>query len=111
MTDDTITEPVALKKEQDENDPRPGAPTTQPTVPTRPRQRAMKLSEMTKPLSPQANVNLAKAAFNRLLKSERTAMLGGMATTRQKILASLVTLFADDFRERKNILADNRLNS
>lgn len=92
-----------LKQELNKNEPpKPDAPPVQPVaLPVRPKQRPMKLAEMTKPLSPQANLKLAKAALGRLLKAERTAMLGGMAATRQKILASLVTLFPDDFRNRK----------
>lgn len=92
----------SVKREPDENEPKAVAVPAQPSLPVRARQRPMKLSEMTKPLSSKENANLAKAALGRLLKAERTAMLGGVAALRQKILASLVTLFAEDFRERKN---------
>ena len=56
----------------------------------------MKLSEMAKPLTPQMNQTMAVAALQRVLKAERTAMLGGVATVRQKIIASLASMFSED---------------
>lgn len=69
-------------------------------VPIRTRQRALKLAEITKPLTPEMNDVMARSALQRVLKAERTAMLGGVAATRQKILASLATLFSGEFKNR-----------
>ena len=69
-----------------------------PGVQSRIRQRPLKFSEMTKQLSPQMNDSMALSALNRLLKSERTAMLGGVASIRQKILSALASIFAKDFK-------------
>lgn len=73
----------------------------QPPVQIRPRQRALKLAEIAKPLTPQMNESMARSALQRVLKAERAAMLGGVAANRQKILASLATLFSGDFKDRK----------
>jgi len=71
------------------------APSTAPKS----RPRPMKLTEMVKPLTPQMNQSMAVAALQRVLKAERTAMLGGVATVRQKIIASLATLFSEDLMD------------
>jgi hypothetical protein len=47
------------------------------------------------------NESMARSALQRVLKAERTAMLGGVAANRQKIIASLATLFSGDFKDRK----------
>lgn len=73
----------------------------QPPVQIRSRPRALKLTEITKPLAPQMNETMARSALQRVLKAERSAMLGGVAAIRQKVLASLATLFSDDFKDRK----------
>ena len=69
------------------------------------RPRALKLTEITKQLTPQANESLARSALQRVLKAERTAMLGGVAAIRQKIIASLAALFSEDFKDRKCLFA------
>ena len=79
---------------------KPGIVPSQAPAPIRPRQRALKLAEITKPLTPELNDSMARSAFQRVLKAERIAMLGGVAATRQKILASLATLFSGDFKNR-----------
>ena len=67
-----------------------------PSIAPKSRPRPMKLSEMAKPLTPQMNQTMAVAALQRVLKAERTAMLGGVATVRQKIIASLASMFSED---------------
>lgn len=87
---------------RDGDDPaKPGIAQIQPQVQIRARQRALKLAEIVKPLTPQMNESMARSALQRVLKAERTAMLGGVAANRQKILASLATLFSGDFKDRK----------
>ncbi|XP_046643772.1 symplekin-like [Daphnia pulicaria] len=85
---------------RDGDDPaKPGIAQIQPQVQIRARQRALKLAEIVKPLTPQMNESMARSALQRVLKAERTAMLGGVAANRQKILASLATLFSGDFKD------------
>ena len=89
---------------RDGDDPEPAKPgmaQIQPQAQSRARQRALKLAEIAKPLTPQMNESMARSALQRVLKAERTAMLGGVAANRQKIIASLATLFSGDFKDRK----------
>lgn len=96
---------------EDPESAKPGVASIQPPVQIRARQRALKLAEIAKPLTPQMNESMAHSALQRVLKAERTAMLGGVAANRQKILASLATLFSGDFKDLvlEYIMADPRL--
>lgn len=98
---------------EDPESAKPGVASIQPAVQIRARQRALKLAEIAKPLTPQMNESMARSALQRVLKAERTAMLGGVAANRQKILASLATLFSGDFKDRKllisNLMQDENL--
>lgn len=96
--------PVTTTRYRDGEDPeppKPGVAPIQPPVQIRARQRALKLAEISKPLTPQMNETMARSALQRVLKAERIAILGGVAANRQKILASLATLFSGDFKDRK----------
>lgn len=44
---------------------------------------------------------MSRSALQRVLRAERSAMLGGVATIRQKIISSLASLFSDDYKDRK----------
>ena len=102
MRDIVGTVPGTQFRDGDASEPaKPGVMPVQPPLQIRPRQKALKLSEITKPMTPQMNETMARSALQRVLKAERTAMLGGVAANRQKILASLATLFSNGFKDRK----------
>ena len=67
------------------------------------RQRPIKLTEMARQLTPETNQSMALSALNRILKSERTAIHGGVASVRQKIISSLATMFSQDFSKSQRI--------
>ena len=91
-----------LRDNEDGEKAKTGAqpPTANVPVQVRPRQRALKLAEITKPMTPEMNDFMARSALQRVLKAERVAMLGGVASIRQKLLATLATLFSEDFKNR-----------
>ena len=90
----------ATSKIRDNDDGEKAKPVPNIAAPVRPRQRALKLAEITKPMTPEMNDSMALSALRRLPKAERVAMLGGVASIRQKLLASLATLFCEDFKNR-----------
>ena len=90
----------AASKIRDVEDGEKAKPILNIPAPVRPRQRALKLPEITKPMTKEMNDSMALSALRRVLKAERVAMLGGVASIRQKLLASLATLFCEDFKNR-----------
>ena len=72
----------------------------QAQAPPMKRQRPMKVTEMAKPLTAEARAALSASALKRLLGAERAAMLGGVATVRHKVVASLATIFTQELKDR-----------
>lgn len=94
-----LPEPAKFSDFEDIEQAKPSVPLQLPS--SRVKQRQLKLTEITKPLSPQINESIAQSAFQRILKAERTAMLAGVLTVRQKILSSLATLYSEDLKDSK----------
>ena len=59
---------------------------------------SLKLSEITKPLSDSTKKMMILDALQRILKSERSARVGGVTGTRLKIITSLAAAFKHDMR-------------
>ncbi|XP_043799137.1 symplekin isoform X2 [Apis laboriosa] len=66
---------------------------------TRTRLKALKLSEVTKPLSKEVKEKMLLMAVNRILLSEKTAVFGGVAAIRSKILTTLAATFNPYIKE------------
>ncbi|XP_068988767.1 symplekin isoform X1 [Bombus flavifrons] len=65
----------------------------------RTRLKALKLSEVTKPLSKEIKERMLLMAVNRILLSEKTAVFGGVAAIRSKILTTLAATFNPYIKE------------
>lgn len=63
------------------------------------RLKALKLTEVTKPLSKEIKERMLLMAVNRILLSEKTAVLGGVAAIRSKILTTLAATFNPYIKE------------
>ncbi|KAL6436704.1 hypothetical protein ACFW04_004857 [Cataglyphis niger] len=63
------------------------------------RLKALKLTEVTKPLSKETKERMLLMAVNRILLSEKTAVLGGVAAIRSKILTTLAATFNPYIKE------------
>ncbi|XP_070161824.1 symplekin [Polyergus mexicanus] len=63
------------------------------------RLKALKLTEVTKPLSKETKERMLSMAVNRILLSEKTAVLGGVAAIRSKILTTLAATFNPYIKE------------
>ncbi|XP_033334950.2 symplekin scaffold protein isoform X4 [Megalopta genalis] len=63
------------------------------------RLKALKLSEITKPLSKEVKEKMLLMAVNRILSSEKTAVFGGVAAIRSKILTTLAATFNPYIKE------------
>nr|XP_033334950.1 symplekin isoform X2 [Megalopta genalis] len=63
------------------------------------RLKALKLSEVTKPLSKEVKEKMLLMAVNRILSSEKTAVFGGVAAIRSKILTTLAATFNPYIKE------------
>lgn len=63
------------------------------------RLKALKLSEVTKPLPKDTKEKMLLMAVNRILLSEKTAVFGGVATVRSKILTTLAATFNPYIKE------------
>ncbi|EFN77112.1 Symplekin [Harpegnathos saltator] len=63
------------------------------------RLKALKLAEVTKPLLKEAKERMLLLAVNRILFSEKTAVLGGVAAVRSKILTTLAATFNPYIKE------------
>ncbi|EFN68192.1 Symplekin [Camponotus floridanus] len=74
------------------------------------RLKALKLTEVTKPLSKETKERMLLMAVNRILLSEKTAVLGGVAAIRSKILTTLAATFNPYIKEaiRRYIIDDMR---
>nr|CAB3266754.1 symplekin [Phallusia mammillata] len=88
----------------------------QPIVPSKGLQRRMQgfhLASITKPLSLDAKDRIIKMSVLRVLKSERSAIAGGVHHRWQKVLTSLVAQFGGDLHRSlaKFILSDLRNRS
>lgn len=68
-------------------------------VKARNRLKALKLSEITKPLPRETKEKMLLMAVNRILKSEKSAVYGGVATVRSKILTTLAATFNPYIKE------------
>nr|XP_009860228.1 symplekin [Ciona intestinalis] len=109
-TTSDVPEPVEVKQESKPLEP------TQPAVPMKGMQRRIQgfhLASITKPLSLEAKDKIIKMAVLRVLKSERSAIAGGIHSRWQKILTNLVAQFGGDLHRSlaKFILADIRNRS
>ncbi|XP_071553781.1 symplekin [Temnothorax nylanderi] len=65
----------------------------------RTRLKALKLVEVTKPLPKETKERMLLMAVNRILLSEKTAVLGGVAAVRSKILTTLAATFNPYIKE------------
>ncbi|KAG5327185.1 SYMPK protein, partial [Pseudoatta argentina] len=63
------------------------------------RMKALKLVEVTKPLPKEIKERMLLMAVNRILLSEKTAVFGGIATIRSKILTTLAATFNPYIKE------------
>ncbi|KAG7207725.1 hypothetical protein KM043_009341 [Ampulex compressa] len=63
------------------------------------RLKALKLSEVTKPLSKEVKERMLLMAVNRILLCEKTAVFGGVAAVRSKILTTLAATFNPYIKE------------
>lgn len=63
------------------------------------RLKALKLSEVTKPLPKDVKERILLMAVNRILRSEKTAVFGGVAAVRSKILTTLAATFNPYIKE------------
>ncbi|KAM0726589.1 Symplekin [Formica fusca] len=63
------------------------------------RLKALKLTEVTKPLSKETKERMLLMAVNRILLSEKIAVLGGVAAIRSKILTTLAATFNPYIKE------------
>ncbi|KAH0952402.1 hypothetical protein HN011_010265 [Eciton burchellii] len=68
-------------------------------VKARNRLKALKLGEVTKPLSKEIKERMLLMAVNRILLSEKTAVLGGVSSVRSKILTTLAATFNPYIKE------------
>jgi len=59
---------------------------------------ALKLSDITRPLSESTKKSMILDAFRRMLKSEKAAAVGGIPLMRSKIITSLAASFSPDVR-------------
>lgn len=76
--------------------------------------KSLKLQEVTKPISRIAKEKFLLESVNRILRSERSSIVGGVATKRRKIVTILAATFTSSVRDNiiKFIMADikNRLD-
>ncbi|XP_008544685.1 symplekin [Microplitis demolitor] len=69
------------------------------TLAKRARIKVLKLAEVTKPLSRDTKEKMLLMAVNRILRAEKSAIFGGVATVRSKILTTLAATFKPHIRE------------
>ncbi|KAK7863952.1 hypothetical protein R5R35_012453 [Gryllus longicercus] len=62
---------------------------------TKQRIKTLKLSEITKPLEPEARGEMLAATVRRILRSEKPALLGGVAAVRNKIITTIAATYDD----------------
>ncbi|KAH0548751.1 symplekin [Cotesia glomerata] len=65
----------------------------------RSRVKVLKLAEVTKPMSRDAKEKMLLMAVNRILRAEKSAIFGGVASARSKILTTLAATFKPHIRE------------
>ena len=68
-------------------------------VKARNRLKALKLSEITKPLPKETKEKMLLMSVNRILRAEKSAVQGGVAAVRSKILTTLATTFNPYIKE------------
>ncbi|XP_043283816.1 symplekin [Venturia canescens] len=68
-------------------------------VKARNRLKALKLSEITKPLARETKEKMLLMAVNRILRAEKSAVYGGVAMVRSKILTTLAATFNPYIKE------------
>ncbi|XP_034233611.1 symplekin [Thrips palmi] len=89
-------------------------PMTPLTRPLKQKARALKLAEITRPLSPEMKTKMCLSAVKRILNAEKIAMFGGVNSIRNKIIVTLASTYNADVRRDilKFVLEDlqNRLD-
>ena len=73
-------------------------PMTPATRPLKQKARALKLAEITRPLSPEMKTKLCLSAVKRILNAEKTAVFGGVSSVRNKIIVTLASTYNSDVR-------------
>lgn len=73
-------------------------PMTPLTRPLKQKARALKLSEITRPLSEDLRTKMCLSAVKRILNAEKTAVHGGVNPVRNKIIVTLASTYNSDVR-------------
>lgn len=120
---DDLDEPILPQRESSEQlvaqrerlkELTPMTPMTPLTRPLKQKARALKLAEITRPLTPDMKTKMCLSAVNRILNAEKIAMFGGVNSVRNKIIVTLASTYNADVRNDilKFVLEDlqNRLD-
>ncbi|KAK3928171.1 Symplekin [Frankliniella fusca] len=73
-------------------------PMTPMTRPLKQKARALKLAEITRPLSQEMKTKMCLSAVKRILNAEKTAVFGGVNAIRNKIIVTLASTYNSDVR-------------
>ncbi|XP_026294194.1 symplekin [Frankliniella occidentalis] len=73
-------------------------PMTPMTRPLKQKARALKLAEITRPLSQEMKTKMCLSAVKRILNAEKTAQFGGVNAIRSKIIVTLASTYNSDVR-------------